>query len=241
MAVCGAYCGWGRPASVRIGATSALASGSPYGLRTGSDQIRVIGPSVLVRVLKRHRRARGVGVSRSLAYTSVPGSVLRIIRRECRTSLSANRGCWHAPPMSVSATLTLAPGCSPWRLRPALGGTRLPSRTVAAGPTCGAQVAADLRGCWLEAGHDAGRAIVVLSRRRVLVRPARPPAAPPWDGNRPGYRVAYRRGLGRAGDRRPRRRRRADHRADQVHPPSRTARPDAEQRSGQHPHRAAGG
>jgi len=101
---------------------------------------------VLVRVLKRHRRARGVGVSRSLAYTSVPGSVLRIIRRECRTSLSANRGCWHAPPMSVSATLTLAPGCSPWRLRPALGGTRLPSRTVAAGPTCGAQVAADLYG-----------------------------------------------------------------------------------------------
>jgi hypothetical protein len=44
--------------------------------------------------------------------------------------------------MSVSATLTLAPGCSPWRLRPVLGGTRLPSRTVAAGPTCSAQVAA---------------------------------------------------------------------------------------------------
>ena len=38
----------------------------------GSDHVRVIGPSVLVRVLKRHRRARGVGVSRSLAYTSVP-------------------------------------------------------------------------------------------------------------------------------------------------------------------------
>jgi hypothetical protein len=30
--------------------------------------------------------------------------------------LSANCGCLHAPPISVSATLTLAPGCSPWRL-----------------------------------------------------------------------------------------------------------------------------
>jgi hypothetical protein len=37
--------------------------------------------------------------------------MLRVIRRECRTSLSANRGCWYALPMSVSATLTLAPGC----------------------------------------------------------------------------------------------------------------------------------
>ena len=52
--------------------------------------------------------------------------VLRVIRRECRTSLSANRGCWYAPPMSVSATLTLAPGCSSWPLRPALAVLRLP-------------------------------------------------------------------------------------------------------------------
>ena len=41
--------------------------------------------------------------------------------------------------------LTLAPGCSPRRLRPAVAALRLPSRTVAQGPTCGAQVAADRR------------------------------------------------------------------------------------------------
>ena len=42
--------------------------------------------------------------------------------------------------MSVPATLTLAPGCSPWRLRSALAARRLSSRTVAAGPTYGTQV-----------------------------------------------------------------------------------------------------
>jgi hypothetical protein len=39
------------------------------------------------------------------------GVVLRVIRRECWTSLSANCGCWHAPQKSVSAILTLAPDC----------------------------------------------------------------------------------------------------------------------------------
>jgi len=38
-------------------------------------------------------------------------NLLRAIRRESRTSLSANCGCWHAPPLSVSAVLTLATGC----------------------------------------------------------------------------------------------------------------------------------
>src|ERR1700730_200616 len=74
--------------------------------------------------------------------------VLPVIRRECRTSLSANRGCWYVLPMSVSATLPLAPECSSWQLRPALAVLRLPSRTVAAGPTCDAQVTAAMRG-WL--------------------------------------------------------------------------------------------
>jgi hypothetical protein len=78
----------------------------------------------------------------TFATIRFPAPVLRVIRRECRTSLPANCGCWHASPMSVSATITLAPGCSPWRLRPALAALRLPSRTVAAGPTCGAQVTA---------------------------------------------------------------------------------------------------
>lgn len=75
--------------------------------------------------------------------------VLRVIRRECRTSLSANRGAGMPWPMSVSATLTLAPGCSSWQLRPALAVLRLPSRTVAVEPTCGAQVPADYPPIWL--------------------------------------------------------------------------------------------
>lgn len=75
----------------------------------------------------------------------LPGQpVTRVIRREHRTSLTANLGCWHARPMSVSATLTPAPGCSPWRLRSALAARRLPSRTVATGPTWGTQVSADM-------------------------------------------------------------------------------------------------
>jgi enoyl-CoA hydratase/carnithine racemase len=64
-----------------------------------------------------------------------------VIRRECRTSLGELR-LLACPPMSVSAMLTLAPGCSP-RLRPAVAALRLPLRTVAQGPTCCAQVAPD--------------------------------------------------------------------------------------------------
>jgi hypothetical protein len=33
-------------------------------------------------------------------------------------SLTASAGCSYAQPVGVHATLTLAPGCSPWRLRP---------------------------------------------------------------------------------------------------------------------------
>jgi hypothetical protein len=47
--------------------------------------------------------------------------VIRLIRRECRTSLTANRGYWHVRPMSVSVTLTLAPGCPSWPLHSRLG------------------------------------------------------------------------------------------------------------------------
>jgi len=45
------------------------------------------------------------------------GRPLRVVRRELRTSLTANAGCWHARPMGIHATLALAPGCSPLRLR----------------------------------------------------------------------------------------------------------------------------
>lgn len=51
--------------------------------------------------------------------------------------------------MSVSATLTLAPGCSSSQFRPALAVFRLLSRTVAARPICGAQVPADYPPIWL--------------------------------------------------------------------------------------------
>jgi hypothetical protein len=44
--------------------------------------------------------------------------------------------------MSVSATLTSAPGCSLRRFRPALAARRLPLRTVATGPAHGTQVSA---------------------------------------------------------------------------------------------------
>lgn len=33
---------------------------------------------------------------------------------------SCGGDCWHARPMSIFVTLSLAPGCSSWRLRPAL-------------------------------------------------------------------------------------------------------------------------
>jgi len=49
--------------------------------------------------------------------------VLRVVRHERRTSLTASPGYWHAYPVSVSAVLTLAPGSSPWRLQSAHGGT----------------------------------------------------------------------------------------------------------------------
>ncbi len=37
------------------------------------------------------------------------------------TALAASVRCWHALPLGVAAVLTLAPGCSPWRLQPAHG------------------------------------------------------------------------------------------------------------------------
>ena len=43
--------------------------------------------------------------------TSSAGGLSRVIRSECRTSLSANCGCWHAPPVSTSTVLIVVPGC----------------------------------------------------------------------------------------------------------------------------------
>jgi hypothetical protein len=41
--------------------------------------------------------------------------LLRAIRRERGTALTANRGCWDAGPMCVSVALTLVPRCSSWK------------------------------------------------------------------------------------------------------------------------------
>jgi hypothetical protein len=72
-------------------------------------------------------------------YGPLPYLLLPIVHGECRTSLSPNRSCWHTLPISVTATLTLAPGRSPRRLHRALAALRLPSQTVVAGPASGAQ------------------------------------------------------------------------------------------------------
>jgi hypothetical protein len=42
-------------------------------------------------------------------------SLLRLVRCERQTSLTANASYWHAQPMGIHATPMLAPGCSPWR------------------------------------------------------------------------------------------------------------------------------
>jgi hypothetical protein len=47
--------------------------------------------------------------------------MLRVVRREHFTTLTADVGCWHARPLSVSVMLVLAPGCSPWRIQAAHG------------------------------------------------------------------------------------------------------------------------
>ena len=71
-------------------------------------------------------------------WICVPG-VTRVVRHERRTSLTASLRCWHAYPVGVFAVLTLAPGSSPWRLQSALAVPRPMSRTVTAGPGCGAR------------------------------------------------------------------------------------------------------
>jgi predicted signal transduction protein with EAL and GGDEF domain len=50
---------------------------------------------------------------RAPASCWVKWSGVRVVRRERWTSFTVNAGCWHARAMSILATLTLAPGCSP--------------------------------------------------------------------------------------------------------------------------------
>ena len=68
--------------------------------------------------------------------------LLRVSRRECRTSLSANRGRWHTSSMSVSAHAHPDAGMLTMAAPSGTGALQLPSRTVTARSTCGAQVTA---------------------------------------------------------------------------------------------------
>ena len=59
----------------------------------------------------------------TLGRGGLASQVLRVVRHQRRTPLTASLGCWHTYPVGVSAMLTLAPGSSPWPLQPAHGGT----------------------------------------------------------------------------------------------------------------------
>ena len=84
------------------------------------------------------RHAAGGFKITTLGRGGFASRVLRV-RDERRTALTASLRCWHAYPVGVSAVLTLAPGSSPWRLQSALAVPRPTSRTVTAGPGCGAR------------------------------------------------------------------------------------------------------
>ena len=93
---------------------------------------------VCIRSLSGRHAAGGFKIT-TLGRSGFASRVLRVVRHQRQTSLTASLGCWHAYPVGVSAVLTLAPGSSPWRLQSAHGGTPLTSRTVTAGPGCGAR------------------------------------------------------------------------------------------------------
>ena len=88
--------------------------------------------------------------------------VLRVVRHERRTSLTASPGCWHAYPVGVSAVLTLAPGSSPWRLQSAHGST--PAYVTDGDGRAGMRRArsALLRGSGAEAAPEDGHTRIVV-------------------------------------------------------------------------------
>jgi hypothetical protein len=86
----------------------------------------------------RNHRYHGLGAG--------PCRLLRVVRCERRMSLTANVGCWHARRMGIHAALMLAPRWSPRRPQSEPTISRMPSRTVATGPACGAQVSAFMEG-----------------------------------------------------------------------------------------------
>jgi hypothetical protein len=71
---------------------------------------------------------------------AAPAECYAFTRYEHRASLRRTEASDIPGLMSVPATLILASGCSPRRLRSALAARRLLSRTVAAGPTYSTQV-----------------------------------------------------------------------------------------------------
>jgi hypothetical protein len=77
---------------------------------------------VCMRPLSGRHAAGGFKIT-TLGGGGFASRMLRVVRHERRTPLTASPGCWHAYQVGVSAVLTLAPGSSPWRLQSAHGGT----------------------------------------------------------------------------------------------------------------------
>jgi len=70
------------------------------------------------RFLEAGSRSARLAVNRDTAYAP---RCYAFTRHQRLTTLAASAGCWHTRPLGVSAVLTLAPRCSPWRLQAAHG------------------------------------------------------------------------------------------------------------------------
>jgi hypothetical protein len=80
------------------------------------DRLRVAPQRLANRGVHQAPRGDLIDIAHPAQAGAAPGAIPAVgcyafIRGKCRSSLSANSGCWHAPPMSVPATVSLAPGC----------------------------------------------------------------------------------------------------------------------------------
>ncbi len=75
----------------------------------------VLARSVRAWVIIALRITVGLGGNRLAVIAGRVIEVLRVVRCERRTPLTANVDCWRAWPMGIHATLMLTPRCSPWR------------------------------------------------------------------------------------------------------------------------------
>ncbi len=80
------------------------------------DRLRVAPQRLANRGVHRAPRGDLIDIAHPAEGGAAPSAIstaacYAFIRRECRSSLLANCGRLHAPLMSVSAMVTLAPGC----------------------------------------------------------------------------------------------------------------------------------